>query len=74
MPCCVNPGSGAPASFDRGLNALMQFSCIAPDQRRFLDAARLALYLRRCAVASNDTPVYDLSVPADLERLPDAIQ
>ena len=53
------------------LSALMRYSYITRFGRRLLDNEGLARHLKQCASVANSVPIYELSVPADLERLPE---
>jgi len=56
------------------LSAVMRYSYITRFGRRLLDKDGLARHLRQCASVVNSTPIYELTVPADLARLPDLVQ
>lgn len=53
------------------LSAIMRYSYITRFGRRLMDAEGMAQHLRQCSSVANHIPVYELTVPADLERLPD---
>ena len=53
------------------LGALMRYSYITRFGRRLLDSDGLARHLKQCASVANGIPIYELGVPADLQRLSD---
>ena len=55
------------------LSAVMRYSYITRFGRGLLGGDGLARHLKQSAHVANSVPIYELSVPADLERLPEIV-